>query len=182
MVGSSLTGFFAALVLMMFLPAFRNLSLEMAPLARSLVFFANWAGWAPYASPNFVSNLVSPPPNPVKLVPLLLLFGRFSLTTPAPAAARGSIPATSPDAVPLIWVFAGWVSCVWCCSLWSCSYSCKLDSLFSCSLIRGWGLPGPPVLWAGANPEAPLRTRPLPSPAAALALSRSSGSVIWDAA
>ena len=48
--------------------------------------------------------------------------------------------------------------------------------------MSGWGLPGPPVLCAGANPEAPFKLIALPSPAAAFALSNKSGSVTWDAA
>jgi hypothetical protein len=53
--------------------------------------------------------------------------------------------------------------------------------LFNYSFIRGYGLPGPPVLCAGANPEAPLRIRPLP-PAATFARSKKSGSFIYDGA
>ena len=178
--GPNWAGSLAPLVLRMFLPALRSLSLE-ACLPRAALFLI-YEFWVPYASPNLLSSLVSGLLSPVRLVPLLLMLSRSCLVAPAPKAARGSMPATSPDAVPLICMLAGWVSWVWCCTRWSCSYSYRLDSLFNCSFIRGCGLPGPPVLWAGANPEAPFRTRPLPSPAAALALSSRSGSVIWDVA
>ena len=142
--GPNWAGSLAPLVLRMFLPALRSLSLE-ACLPRA-AFLASYEFWVPYVSPNLLSSLVSGLLSPVRLVPLLFMLSKSCLVGRGFKAARGSMPATSPDAVPLICMFAGWVSWVWCCTRWSCSYSYRLDSLFNCSFIRGCGLPGPPVL------------------------------------
>lgn len=92
---------------MMSLPAFRNLPLDAACPARLSESLPNREFAVAYVSPSLLSILLSGLLIPVRLVPLLLIFYRFCLIAPAPTAARGSIPATRPDAVPLICMFAG---------------------------------------------------------------------------